>query len=217
MQDQFILYNYFRSSASYRVRIALHYKQIPFEYKAVNLIKNGGEQFLSEYQQLNPMAQVPTLVHKNIPITQSLAILQYLEDVCPNPALIPDDPVEKALAWQISELINSGMQPLQNLGVIGYFEKKWSIPPEPRQEWLKFHMTKGFAALESTFAKVSGQHCIGDEVTIADCCLIPQVFGAIRFKVDISEFQNVRRLYENALKLESFQLASPERQPDYAP
>lgn len=215
MQDQFILYNYFRSSASYRVRIALHYKKIPFQYRAVNLVKDGGEQFANEYLQLNPMAQVPTLVHKSVPISQSLAILQYLEDVCPTPALLPDDPVEKALVWQISELINSGMQPLQNLGVLGYFDKKWSIPAEQRQEWLSYNMTKGFEALERTFTKVSGQHCVGDEVTAADCCLIPQVFGALRFKVDISEFQNVRRLYENALKLEAFQLAAPERQPDF--
>jgi len=215
MQDQFILYNYFRSSASYRVRIALNYKKIPYKYEPVHLIQGGGEQFKPEYLELNPLSQVPTLIHRGVPISQSLAIIQYLEDVCPTPPLFPEDPLDRAVVWQICEVINSGMQPLQNLSLLGYFENKWLISADQRTDWLRFHMTKGFAALEKTFTKVSGQHCFEDEITVADCCLIPQVFSAIRFNVDVSPFPTIHRLYDAAIKIGAIQLAAPENQPDY--
>lgn len=211
--DQIILYNYYRSSASYRVRIALHHKKIPFEYRSVNLVQ-AVEQFSADYRKLSPMAQVPCLIHNGKPITQSLAIIQYLDDVFPAERLFPVQAYERALALQISEIINSGIQPFQNRAVIAELVSQFNATEADKTKWIHHYIHKGFEALEEILKKTAGQHCIGDAVTVADCCLVPQVFGALRFGVDLEKYREIRRLNENSLKLEAFQLAEPSRQLD---
>lgn len=213
--EQLLLYSYFRSSASYRVRIALFLKKMPFKYMPVHLLKDGGEQFSVEYKQLNPLAQVPCLIHNNVPISQSMAIIQYLDDICPDPLLWPRTPTHRAVVTQICEAINSGIQPLQNLSLLGKLTSEFHSTPEQNAKWIQHWNQIGLTAIESLLKKTSGQFCVGDKVTAADCFLIPQVFSAKRFGVDLSAYPNILKINENALALEEFQAASPERQPDY--
>ena len=217
MDDSFVLYSYFRSSASYRVRIALHYKNISFKYSPVHLIQNGGEQYSTEYRKLNPQAQVPCLIHNNKPISQSMAIIQYLEDVCREPALFPNTAYEKALVIQLCELINSGIQPLQNLAVTAELTKNYSFTTEQKNNWIQHWNNLGLSSVEEMLKITAGDFCIGDTITAADCFLIPQIFSAKRFAVDVSKYPTILRICEHAGEVEAFQLAEPERQPDYVP
>lgn len=214
MGDQFVLHNYYRSSASYRARIALHYKKIPFQYVPVHLVKSGGEQFRDEYKQLNPLSQVPCLVHNGRPITQSMAIIQYLEDICHEPPLFPSNSYDRAIVIQICEAINSGIQPLQNLNVASELTSRFQATTEQKSDWTLFWNQKGLSAVESMLAKTAGDFSFGDSVTAADCFVIPQVFSAKRFGVDLSPYPHILRVNENCLELEAFQLAEPSRQPD---
>lgn len=216
-QDQILLYSYFRSSASYRVRIALHYKKIPFKYVPVHLVKNGGEQFSAEYKKLNPQGQVPCLVINGKPISQSMAIIQYLEDICPEPRVFPTDPYEKAIVIQVCEAFNSGIQPLQNLTVLTQLEAQCAASPEAKTKWIHHWNHVGLASIEEILKKTSGTHCFGDAITAADFFLVPQVFSAKRFGVEVSLYPNILRLNETALQHPAFQLAEPHRQPDYTP
>jgi maleylacetoacetate isomerase len=215
MDDAFVLYSYFRSSASYRIRIALHYKKIQFKYVSVHLMQNGGEQFTAGYRKLNPQAQVPCLIHNNQPISQSMAIIQYLEDVCREPALVPNSPYDKALVMQFCELINSGIQPLQNISVTNELAKNYNFSNEQKTNWIRHWNKMGLASLEETLKITAGHFCIGDTVTAADCFLIPQIFSAKRFGVDISIYPTILKICQQANELEAFQLAAPENQPDY--
>jgi maleylacetoacetate isomerase len=217
MTDQFILYSYFRSSASYRARISLHYKKLPFLYVPVHLIKDGGEQHKDEYKRLNPQSQVPCLVHHGRPIGQSMAIIQYLEDVCHEPPLFPNIPYDRALVMQICETFNSGLQPFQNLAVLGELEKNWGATPEKKTEWIHHWNHIGLSTVETLLKKTAGDFAYGDKVTAADVFLVPHVFSAKRFNVDLSKYPNITRVNSNALELEAFQLAEPSRQPDYTP
>lgn len=214
--DAFILYSYFRSSASYRVRIALHYKNIAFQYRPVHLLKNGGEQHSPEFKSLNPQAQVPCLIHNGKLISQSMAIIQYLEDICHAPSLFPHSAYEKALVIQICELINSGIQPLQNVAVTNELTKQYSFTGEQKTEWIKHWNKIGLFSIESLLKNTAGEYCLGDTVSAADCFLIPQIFSAKRFGVDISPYPTILRICEHASTLEAFQLAEPSRQPDYS-
>lgn len=211
------LFSYFRSSSAYRVRIALNIKQIPYEIIAIHLLKDGGQQYLEEYRAINPSAQVPTLVDNGNAIGQSLAILEYLEEQFPQTPLLPKPFLDKAIVRQMSEIINSGMQPLQNLSVTNYLSHHLSISEEQKKQWLSTWMQRGFESLECLFEKYSGQFSFGDKVTLADCCLIPQVFSAQRFGVDLSPFPKTLEIYKTALQLTAFINASPERQADYQP
>lgn len=212
--SQIILYSYFRSSAAYRVRIALNLKKIPYQYIPVHLIKNGGEQFSDEYKKLNPLSQVPCLVHNGNPISQSMAIMQYLEDICPEPYLFPRKPFERALVLQMCETINSGIQPLQNISVTNELEKKFKISEDDKKNWIAYWNHKGLQALELLLAKTAGPYCMGEKITAADCYLIPQVFSARRFGVDLSGYPNILRVNEEMLALPDVKAASPDHQPD---
>lgn len=233
-QEQVLLYNYFRSSASYRVRIALYYKKIPFKYIPVHLVNNGGEQFSTEYKKLNPQAQVPCLVMNGRPICQSMAIIQYLEDICPEPRVFPSDPYEKAIVIQICEAFNSGIQPLQNLTVLAKLESLLpaatsavtatatttaTVTPitashDVKKDWIHHWNHLGLASIEELLKKTSGDYCVGDTITAADFFLVPQIFSAKRFGVDTSQYPNIMRINEHALDHTAFQLAEPARQPD---
>lgn len=208
-----VLFSYFRSSATWRVRTALAYKGIEYEYKAVNIMK--GDQFNEEFTKLNPLGQVPALVIDGITLTQSLPIIEYLEETRPEKNLLPKDPAKRAKARQIAEIVNSGIQPITLITVqkrvadLGGDEKK--------QEWTNFYTKRGFEALEQVLQESAGKFCVGDDVTIADLCLIPQVFNANVFNVDLTAFPTVRRIYDTCLELDYFKAASPFSQPDCPP
>lgn len=208
-----VLYSYFRSSASWRVRIALAYKGIDYEYRAVNLVKDGGQQLSEEYQELNSMRQVPTLLIDGFTLTQSLPIIEYLDETRPEKRLLPLDPHTRAQARQIAEMINSGIQPLQNLMVLNAVGEL-SADQAKKMDWAKHWITRGFIALERTLAKTAGKFCVSDEVSIADLCLVPQLFGAHRFGVDMSPFPTISRVAGECSKLEAFQVADAAKQPD---
>nr|UOU03307.1 glutathione S-transferase zeta 4 [Brachionus rubens] len=209
-----ILYNYFRSSSSWRVRIALELKNIEYEYRSINLIKDGGEQFSEEYTKINPKQEVPALKIDGQLFLQSLPIIEYLDETRPQgPQLIPKDPVKRARARIISEIINSGIQPYQNANVIKKIAQA-TQSEEKKLEWIKFYLTKGFKAIEAALIESSGKYCVGDDITIADLCLVPQVYSANRFNVDLTDFPNVRRVYAELEKVPAFIKAHAHRQID---
>lgn len=208
------LYNYFRSSTSYRVRIALYHKGLPFEYKAVHLLNNGGEQHSPEYRKLNPQGEIPTLVHEGRPIAQSLAIIEYLEEVFPQKPLFPQDPFTRAKVRQFCENINAFIHPLSNLKVLQYLEKNHGYDQKQKEVWIQHWAGLGFAATEKLLQESAGDFCFGDKVTAADLFLIPQVFSVKRFHVDMQAYPLIRKIESNCLKLEAFQKAGPGNQPD---
>jgi maleylacetoacetate isomerase len=212
-----LLYSYYRSSASWRVRIALAYKSIDYEYRPVSLIKDGGQQLTSEYRELNPMRQVPTLVMDGVTLTQSLPIIEYLEETRPSSkSLLPKDPLKRAQARQIAEIINSGIQPLQNLAVINLVAE-YTGEEAKKATWLVHWITLGLQGLERTLSQTAGKFCVGDDVTIADLCLIPQVYSATRFGVDLGPFPIISRVAAECNKLEAFKVADVSCQPDTPP
>ncbi len=211
---ELVLYNYFRSSTSYRVRIALHYKNLSFEYKPVHLLNDGGEQYKSTYANLNPMSEVPTLIHDGLTIAQSMAIIEYLDEMFPHPALFPKEPHQKARIRQFCENINSFMHPLGNLKVLQHLEKKHGYTAQDKEQWVQHWLQKGFLALENMVKKNHGTYCFGNEVTAADLFLVPQIFAAKRFNVDLEPYTKLNKINENALALECFQMAHPMRQVD---
>jgi maleylacetoacetate isomerase len=213
--NEFILYSYFRSSASHRVRIALNLKDIDFEYRAVHLLKDGGEQHSDEYRELNPSGQVPTLIHKGRAIGQSMAIVDYLDQIRPEPRLFPEDPFQRALVIQFCEIINSGMQPLQNLSVLQELEKRHGADQDQKNEWVTHWVKKGFETAENFLKTRAGQFCFGQDVTAADCFLIPQIMGgADRYNVSLDPYPTIARIRRNCDALEAFQKAAPSAQPD---
>ncbi|XP_015774993.1 PREDICTED: maleylacetoacetate isomerase-like, partial [Acropora digitifera] len=202
-----ILYSYFRSSCSWRVRTALALKNIDYETHAVNLLKDAHLQ--SEYKELNPMGQVPALVIDGHTLADSVSIMEYLDETRPEPPLFPrNDPFKKALVRQVCQCIAGGIQPLQNLAVQRY------IGEDRKAEWAHHFINKGFQNLEKILEGTSGKYCVGDEVTMADLCLVPQVFNANRFKVDMSPFPTISRINETLSHLEAFKASHPTKQPD---
>ncbi|KAL3873633.1 hypothetical protein ACJMK2_036728 [Sinanodonta woodiana] len=208
MAGKIILYTYFRSSCSWRVRIALALKGIEYESRPVNLIKDGGQQHAEEYKTLNPQEQVPTLVWDGIPITQSMAIMLFIDDIKPNPPLLPDDPVKKAQALALAELINSGIQPLQNLHVLQ------KVGEDKKTEWAHFWINKGLTAFEKMLKDTAGKYCVGDSITLADIFLVPQVYNAHRFNVDLTQFPLIQKISATLDNHEAFKAADALVQPD---
>ncbi|KFQ44283.1 Maleylacetoacetate isomerase, partial [Nestor notabilis] len=210
-----ILYSYFRSSCSWRVRIALALKGISYDLVPVNLLKDGGQQFSAEFKTVNPMQQVPALKIDGITLSQSLAIIHYLEDTHPNPRLLPQDPKKRAQVRMIADHIVSGIQPLQNLNVLKQIGEK-------KTEWAQNCIASGFqgnvppflTALEQILQHTAGRYCVGDEVSMADLCLVPQVSNAERFKVDMGPYPTIIRINKALLELEAFKVSHPSRQPD---
>jgi len=204
-----ILYSYWRSSSAWRVRIALNLKGIKYEYKAVNLL--NGEQKSEEYLKTNPLGLIPLLDIDGHKLAESLAILEYLEETRPTPhALLPKDPPHRAAVRQITQIIISDTQPLQNVSVL----KKLSDDQDKKNEWAKYWIDHNFEALEKILAKTAGKYCVGDEITIADCVLVPQVYNAARFSVDMGKFPIIQRISDEASKHQAFQLAHANAQPD---
>jgi maleylpyruvate isomerase len=207
------LHNYFRSSASYRVRIGLALKGLSYEYVPVHLLKDGGHQNAPSYKaELNPMGQVPVLeVDATTRLTQSVAILEYLEETHPDPALLPKAPASRARVRAAVETINSGIQPLHNLGVMAEIRRLGGDD----KVFAKGVIEKGLVALEAQHAAFGGAFFVGDTLTLADVFLVPQMFAARRFGADTTLVPRLRALDEKLTALAAFQAAHPERQPDY--
>lgn len=214
------LYSYFRSSASYRVRIALNLKGLPFEVVPVHLLKNGGEQFSPEYRKLNPDALVPALVDDSVAdtvaLTQSLAIIEYLEDVHPAPPLLPQNARDKAYVRSIALSVACDIHPLNNLRVLRYLVRQLHVDDEQKNAWYRHWCEQGLASIETTLASDErvGTFCYRDTPTLADCCLIPQVANAQRMNCDLSRMPTIMRINDACLALDAFADAAPARQPD---
>lgn len=212
-----LLYGYWRSSSSYRVRIALNLKGIAYRQQAVHLVQGGGQQKLPAYRAVNPLGLVPALVHGDRVIVQSVAICEYLEEVFPEPALLPPDAAGRARVRAIAQTIASEMQPLNNLGVLRYLEQDLGQPDAAVRRWYAHWIERGFAALETWLGEAaSGGFCHGDQPTLADCFLVPQVYNAGRFDCDLSPWPGIARIAAHCRSLAAFRAAEPERQPDAA-
>lgn len=210
------LYSFWRSSAAYRVRIALNLKGLPYETVPVHLLNNGGEQHSPEFAELNPQELIPVLMHGNRVLRQSMAIIEYLEDTWPEPALIPTIVRDRQRVRALSQAIACEIHPLNNLRVQQYLEKTFKASEAQREAWTRHWIQVGFETFEKLLAgnPSTGEFCEGDVPTMADCLLVPQVYNAVRFKVDMAPFPTIRRVNEACQALEAFQAARPENQPD---
>ena len=211
-----ILYHYFRSSTSYRVRIGLHWKNLKFQEANINLAKNGGEQHQPQYRRLNPAGEVPSLVHDGRVISQSMAILQYLDEVFPQQRLFPQDPFEKAKVLQFCEGINCAHS-LSNLKVLQYLEAKHGATAENKNQWVAEWMGRIFKATETLLESTAGTYSFGGSFSAADIFLIPHIYSAKRFSVDLSPYPILQRVNENGLKLEAVMKAHPHFQSETPP
>jgi maleylacetoacetate isomerase len=208
------LYSFFNSSTSFRVRIALALKGLPYEYVAVDL--RGGEQGSEAYRELSPAGLVPVLVHDDMRLTQSLAIIDYLDRKFPEPRLIPADPLMRARVLEISQTIACDIHPLNNPRVLKYLSGPLGANEDSKTSWYKHWIDEGLGAVERLLVTLPpSQYCVGDTPTLADCCLVPQVANATRMGCDLSRFERVRAIYEYCLGQREFQNAAPEKQPDF--
>lgn len=214
------LYAYFRSSASYRVRIALNLKGLPYDVVPVHLLKNGGEQHTPAYRTLNPNALVPALIDDEAAhgavLTQSLAMIEYLEETHPTPALLPSSALDRAYVRAIALSIACEIHPLNNLRVLRYLTRDLKISEADKDGWYRHWCEYGLAAIEEVLANDPrvGTFCYGDTPTLADCFLIPQIANAQRVNSDLSAMPTVMRINAHCLALEAFANAAPSRQPD---
>ena len=209
------LYNYFRSSTSFRVRIALNIKKLNYEYIPVHLLTDGGDQNKFSYRQLNPAGGVPTLVHDQTTVSQSVAILEYLDEVFPQTyQLLPKNNVDRAAIRQFCQIINSDMHAYNNLKTLKYLDQKLLITSDQKSAWSKHWLSDGLSACENTLKKSNSLYCFGDSVTMADVLLIPQLFTAVRFEIDIKQYPTLFKINENCMLNESFIKAHPFRQID---
>lgn len=208
------LYGYFRSSTSHRVRIALNLKGLAYETVPVHLLQ--GRQHEAAYRALNPQGLVPTLEEGEVRITQSLAIIEYLERIHPEPPLLPADALGQARARSLALICACDMHPLGNLRVLKYLKNVLGLDQEARDAWCRHWMAAGFEALEARLAgePETGRFCHGDAPTLADVCLVPQVVGAQRWGTDLGPYPTVRRIFDACMALDAFARAMPASQPD---
>jgi maleylacetoacetate isomerase len=210
---QSVLHDYFRSSASFRVRIALNLKEIPYQSIAHHLRR--GEQRSGDYLRLNPQGLVPTLLHGHDVCRQSLAILEYLEELYPHPAILPSGAAQRERVRTLAQIVCCDIHPINNLRVLEYLRTHVHLDEEELRQWTHKWIGLGLGAFESLLEdEGTGVFCHGDVPTLADICLIPQVVSAINFQFDLSTFATVRRIYEAALALPAFERALPKNQPD---
>jgi maleylpyruvate isomerase len=209
------LHNYFRSSASYRVRIALNLKRLRYDYLPVHLTRDGGEQFSPTFRELNPLSVVPVLEDGDLRLTQSLAIIEYLDEVYPEPPLLPRNAAERARVRGLALAVACEIHPLNNLRVLGYLTRELGVSVDAKNTWYRHWVALGLAALEAEIAHgPPGPFCHGDAPGLADCCLIPQLFNARRFECDLSGYPRLLAIEERCTLLPAFRDAAPDRQPD---
>jgi len=205
------LYDYYRSSASFRVRIALNLKGLDYQAIPIHLVNNGGEQHSEAYSKINPQNLVPSLQDGDAIITQSLAIIEYLEETVPTPALLPENPVHKAWARSFALAIAADMHPLNNSRVIKYLTTDLPLTEDQKNQWYQHWVKLGLTALEKRVRahKLAGDFCFGNTPTIADICLVPQLFNARRFNCNINEYTELLRIDANCQQLDAFKQAWP--------
>ncbi|GLQ48066.1 maleylacetoacetate isomerase [Dyella lipolytica] len=216
MASDLVLYSYWRSSAAFRVRIALNLKGLRYETRAIHLLREGGEQHTAAYAALNPQELVPTLVDGQRVLTQSLAILEYLDETHPPPALLPADAAGRARARALSQVIACDIHPIGNLRMLQWIESQFGANDEQKGVWARHWMATGLRALETMLAgsKETGRYCHGDTPGMADACLVPQVYNARRWKVPLGDYPTILRIDATCDGLDAFRDAMPEHQPD---
>ena len=210
------LHTYFRSSAAYRVRIALNLKGLDYEAVPVHLVRGGGEHRQPAYLGLNPAGLVPALEDQGQVLTQSLAIVEYLEETHPQPALLPAAALDRARVRAIAQAIACDIHPLNNLRVLQYLTRELGASEEQKNAWYRHWIGVGLLAVAAMLAgdARTGAFCHGDTPGLADCCLVPQVFNARRFGCELSAMPTVLRIADHCAGLEAFRRAAPEAQPD---
>ena len=207
------LYSYYRSSAAYRVRIALNLKGLPYDYVPVNPLTR--EQKSEAYLARNAQGLVPALeLDGGEVISQSVAILEWLDETCPPPALLPQDPLLRARVRSLVNNIACDIHPLNNLSVTGYLREHLRASEEEIHNWYCNWVERGFSAIEQSLAETMGDCCFGDQPTMADVCLVPQVYNAYRFNVPMEKYPNIRQVNQHCSSLQAFERAVPEAQPD---
>ena len=208
------LYTFFRSSASFRVRIALNHKGLKYEHAGVSLPK--GEHLEAGYKSVNAQGLVPALEDGGRLLTQSLAIIEYLDEVYPGPKLLPMVPLDRAYVRAFSQIIACEIHPLNNLRTRKYISKTCKLDEDGVNAWYRHWIAEGFQVMEALLVqeRKNGKYCYRDQVTMADCCLVPQVFNAILYKCDLKPYPTVMRIHEACMKLDAFVLAQPSKQPD---
>ena len=211
------LYSYWRSSASHRVRIALQLKGLDYEYVAVHLAADGGQQHSAAYRALNPQSRVPTLETPEGVLTQSMAIMEWIEETYPEPPLLPRKAAERARVRAMAQIMVADVQPLQNLSVTRYLQEKLHQDEAAVEAWRRAWVARGLAALEDMLGRdLPGDYCVGAQPTLADACLLPQCASARRFGVDMSAYPRIARIEKACNASAAFQRAAPEQQPDAA-
>lgn len=210
------LYTYFRSSASYRLRIALNLKGVAYDSIPVHLLRNGGEQLQQAYRDINPAALVPSLDVGGVILTQSLAIMEYLDETHPGTPLLPSDALGRATVRALAMLIAGDTHPLTNLRVLTYLKRELGLSEEVKLEWYRHWMREGLASVEALLAREAGNgiFCHGNAPTIADCCLAPLVYNAERFEIDMGPYPSVVRIAAHCNSLPAFAAAHPSQQAD---
>ena len=207
------LYTYFRSSAAFRVRIALNLKGLKYEPVFVHLAK--GEHRQPQYAAVNPQALLPTLeLDDGKRLTQSLAIIEWLEENHPTPPLLPKESMARARVRSLAYLVASEIHPLNNLRVLQHLKRALNQTQEQIDTWYRYWIADGLAKLEAELAGSSSKFCHGDSPSLADCCLVPQIFNAKRYNSDLTPYPTTMRMFENCMKVEAFDRAQPSKQPD---
>ena len=211
------LYSYWRSSASHRVRIALQLKGLDYEYVPIHLVAGGGEQYSAAYRALNPQSRVPSLETADGVLTQSMAIMEWLEETYPDPSLLPHDPMQRARVRAMAQIMVADVQPLQNTSVTRYLQEKMRQDEVAVEEWRRHWVARGLAALEEMLSRApAGDWCVGAHPTLADACLLPQCASAHRFGVDTAAYPRIARIEKACNANAAFQRAAPQAQPDAA-
>ncbi|WP_394001662.1 maleylacetoacetate isomerase [Luteimonas sp. WGS1318] len=218
MSDALVLHTYWRSSAAYRVRIALHLKGLAFESVPVHLVHDGGQQRTPAFAARNPQRLVPTLQHGDAVLTQSLAIIEYLDEVWPQTPLLPSGALARQRARALAQLVACDIHPLGNLRVLQFLEHTWSLDQAQRGHWIERWVGDGLAAFEALLTREpqTGDFCVGATPTIADCALVPQLYNARRFGIGLDPYPRIRAIEAACLALPAFDAARPESQPDAA-
>lgn len=216
MPSKLVLYGYWRSSASFRIRIALNLKGLPYEQHPVHLLREGGEQHGVAYRSINPMGMVPSLKHGERVLTQSMAILEYIEENWSLPSLLPAEPRDRARVRALAHAIASDTAPLGNLRVMNHLRSQFQASEAQCRQWQQYWMGRTFEALETMLGDhpATGVFCHDDQPGLADLCLVPQLYNAARWGVALEAYPTLRRISEACLALDAFQRALPEAQPD---